>query len=74
MGLKNITGLVLIIAGIIMLVLPGQGLITLTMGLLFINFPGKRKLECKLISNQKVLRSINWLRAKRNKEPLLVPE
>ena len=74
LGLKNITGLVLIIAGIIMLVLPGQGLITLTMGLLFINFPGKRKLECKLISNQKILRSINWLRAKRNKEPLLTPE
>jgi len=74
LALKNITGWLLIIAGIIMLVLPGQGLITLTMGLLFINFPGKRKLECTLISNQKILRSINWLRAKRNREPLLAPE
>ena len=74
LGLKNIAGWTLIVAGIIMLVLPGQGLITIAMGLLFINFPGKRKLECNLISNQKILRSINWLRAKRNKEPLLTPE
>lgn len=74
LGMKNLAGLVLIIAGFIMLFLPGQGLITLTMGLLFLNFPGKRKLEYRLISNQKVLRSINWLRAKRNKGPLLLPE
>lgn len=74
LALKNITGLALVLAGIIMLVLPGQGLITLAMGLLFINFPGKRKLECKLICNKKILRSINWLREKRNREPLLTPE
>lgn len=71
---KNIAGWLLIFSGIVMLVLPGQGLITLFIGLILINFPGKRKVECKLIGNQRIFRSINWLRAKRNKEPLLAPK
>lgn len=73
LSIKNIVGWLLIIAGIIMLVLPGQGLLTMIMGVLLINFPGKRKVECRLVSNQRILGSINWLRAKRNKEPLLAP-
>ncbi|MBT8119419.1 MAG: PGPGW domain-containing protein [Gammaproteobacteria bacterium] len=70
-SIKNIVGWLLFFAGIIMLILPGQGVVTIIMGLLLVNFPGKRKAEFKLISNQRILRSINWLRAKRNKEPLL---
>ena len=71
---KNIVGWCLVFAGIIMLILPGQGLLTIIMGLLLVNFPGKRKAEVFLITNQRILRSINWLRAKRNKEPLLTPD
>ena len=64
-SVKNIMGWLLVIAGIIMLVLPGQGLVTTVAGLLLINFPGKRKLERKLVSNDSVLRTINWLRQRR---------
>lgn len=71
---KNIAGWSLIFAGILMLLLPGQGLIALSMGVALINFPGKRKVVCKLIGNQRIFRSINWLREKRNKKPLLAPE
>ncbi len=71
---KNILGWLLIITGAILFILPGQGLITMIAGLLLINFPGKRKVERKLISNHRVLHVINWLRAKRNKKPLLAPE
>jgi hypothetical protein len=71
---KNILGWLLIITGAILLLLPGQGVITLIAGLLLINFPGKRKVERKLVSSHKVLHVINWLREKRNKEPLLAPE
>lgn len=73
-GAKNIMGWFLILAGIIMLVLPGQGLITMLVGLLLIDFPGKRGLERKLVSRHSVMRSINWLRARRGKAPLLAPE
>ena len=71
---KNILGWLLIITGAILLILPGQGLITLIAGLILINFPGKRKVERKLVSIPRVLHVINWLRSKRNKAPLLAPE
>jgi hypothetical protein len=73
-SLKNLMGWLLILAGIIMLFLPGQGLVTLVAGLLLINFPGKRKLERKLVSSDRVLHSINWLRVRHGKAPLLAPE
>lgn len=71
---KNILGWFMVVMGIIMLVLPGQGLITLAFGLMLIDFPGKRIVECWLIGNPRILRAINWLRAKRGREPLLPPE
>ena len=71
---KNILGWLLIITGAILLILPGQGLITIIVGLLLIDFPGKRKVERKLVSNNRVLHVINWLRAKRSKQPLVAPE
>jgi hypothetical protein len=72
-GLKNLLGGILILAGVAMLVLPGQGILTIVMGMLLINFPGKRAFERRLVSNPKVLRSINWFRKKRGREPLLAP-
>jgi hypothetical protein len=73
-GIKNILGWILIPAGIAMLVLPGQGLLTLVMGLLLIDFPGKRNFERSLVSKPSVLKSINWFRKKRGRDPLLAPE
>ncbi len=67
---KNIAGVVLLAAGIAMLVLPGQGIISILAGLSLMNFPGKRRLERKIISRPGVLRSINWLRAKAGREGL----
>src|SRR5688572_19372307 len=38
---KNLLGVVLIVLGIIMLVLPGQGLLTILIGLMLLSAPGK---------------------------------
>jgi hypothetical protein len=38
----------LLLAGIIMLVTPGQGIISIVLGLFLMEFPGKRKLELKV--------------------------
>ncbi len=70
---KNIMGLVLVLAGLAMLVLPGQGLLTLVIGLGLLNFPGKRSLIRRLLGQNKVLGTINRLRARVNKEPLAAP-
>ena len=67
---KNIIGFSLIIGGLLMLVLPGQGLLTIVTGLLLINYPGKYKLEQKLVTIPSVFRALNWIRVKANKPPL----
>ena len=67
---KNLIGLSLIIGGLLMLVLPGQGLLTIVTGLLLVNYPGKYKLEQKPSSMPSIFRALNWIRLKANKPPL----
>ncbi|WXT99717.1 MAG: hypothetical protein Ctma_0421 [Catillopecten margaritatus gill symbiont] len=67
--LKNIIGLILLLAGIIMLVTPGQGIISILLGLFLMEFPGKRKLELKLINSKTTFKTLNWLRSKVGKPP-----
>ncbi len=67
---KNILGLSLIIGGLLMLILPGQGLLTIVTGLLLVNYPGKYKLEQKLVSIPSIYKPLNWIRFKAKKPPL----
>ena len=71
-GLKNLVGFIFVIFGILMLILPGQGIITILIGLFLMNFPGKYQFERKIVSLPRVLKSLNWIRAKANKPPLVV--
>ncbi len=71
--LKNIIGLLLVLAGIAMLFLPGQGLLTIIIGIMMLNLPGKRRLELRLIRLPGVLRAINYLRARAEHPPLQLP-
>ena len=57
---KNLIGLSLIIGGLLMLVLPGQGLLTIVTGLLLVNYPGKYKLEQKLSSMPSIFRAVSY--------------
>ncbi len=66
---RTLIGSVLLIAGIIMLVTPGQGVISILLGLFLMEFPGKRKLELKLINHEPTFKALNWLRSKANKTP-----
>lgn len=68
---KNCLGYVLLLGGILMLFLPGQGLLTMITGLLLIDYPGKFRLERRIVNTPAVLKSLNWLRAKANKPPLI---
>ena len=69
---KNLLGIVLVCLGVAMLVLPGQGILTMLIGLMLMNFPGKRTLEQRLVQQPAVLRAINWMRAKAH-QPALEP-
>lgn len=68
--LKNLIGYTLILGGLLMLILPGQGLFTILMGLVLSNYPGKYNIERRFISIPSVLKTVNWLRKKSNKPPL----
>lgn len=68
---KIIVGVFLLVCGLVMLVLPGQGLITMLIGLSLIPFPGKNQLEQNLLSRKSVRSSLNWIRIKANKEPFI---
>jgi hypothetical protein len=70
---KNALGVVLLVAGLAMLVLPGQGMLTMLMGIMLLDFPGKRRLERWFIRRRPIRAAANWIRARRNKPPLQLP-
>jgi ABC-type Fe3+ transport system permease subunit len=69
---KNLLGVVLVLAGVLMLVLPGQGIITVLAGLVLLDYPRKHEVERKIVSRKPVRRAINWLRERFSTPPLRV--
>jgi len=67
---KNLLGTLLLIAGFVMFFTPGQGILTLLLGLSLLDLPGKRALERRIVQRPAVLKVVNLLRAKANRPPL----
>ena len=70
--IKNSIGLILILCGILMLILPGQGVLTIITGLIFLDYPGKFRFERSLVRNKLILNSMNWIRRKLDKPDLII--
>jgi Putative transmembrane protein (PGPGW) len=68
--IKNVVGAVLLLVGIAMLFLPGQGLLTMLIGISLMDFPRKRELEAKMVGQPTLLSVINSMRQKFDKPPL----
>lgn len=66
---RNVLGWMFVLAGIAMLVLPGQGLLSIIAGLVLIDFPGKRRFEHRLLASHVVRDAMNWLRRRAGKPP-----
>ena len=69
---KNLVGAVFLFAGVLMLILPGQVVLTILIGLSLVEFPGKRRLEAKIVGQPALLGTINSMRAKFDKPPLII--
>jgi hypothetical protein len=67
---KNILGALLVIAGVVMLFTPGQGILSLLLGITLLDIPGKVALERRIVSRPHVLPLINHMRVKAGKAPL----
>lgn len=71
---KNLLGVVLILLGIVMSFpgVPGQGILTVLIGAMLMDFPGKRKSEKWLLARRGVLQAINRIRGRYGRPPLML--
>ena len=69
---KNILGLLLVALGVVLSLpgVPGQGLLTILLGVMLLDFPGRERLEQKLLSKPSIVNAINRLRGRFGKRPL----
>ena len=69
---KNIAGILLVALGIVLSLpgVPGQGLLTVLLGIMLLDFPGRHRLEQKLLSKPSIVNTINRLRKRFDKPPL----
>ena len=73
LGAKNTVGLILLLAGLAMLVLPGEGLSTILVDISLLNLPGKRRRELRIVRQPAVRHVINWIRSKAGRPALELP-
>jgi hypothetical protein len=69
---KNLAGVILVVLGVVMSMpgIPGPGLVTILFGVMLVDFPGKRRLEHKIVSQPRVLKAINDMRKRFGREPI----
>jgi hypothetical protein len=70
---RNVLGALLIAAGIAMLVLPGQGIITILFGLSIIDLPVKRRIFRWLLQRRGVEKAVQLLREKAGQPAFIIP-
>jgi archaellum biogenesis protein FlaJ (TadC family) len=68
--IKNVLGAILVITGFIMLFIPGQGLLTIAIGLALLDFPGKYTVERWVVTRGPIRRSINRIRRRAGRPPV----
>lgn len=66
---RNIVGFGFFLAGVAMLVLPGQGIIAMVIGISFMDFPKKQQLVDRMVRHPRVVKLLNWVRQKVKKPP-----
>lgn len=69
--LKNLLGAVAVVLGVFLSLpgVPGPGILTILIGIMLLDFPGKRDLERRLLSRPRVLGIVNGVRRRYGKPP-----
>ena len=69
---ENILGVLLVALGIVMSIpgVPGQGILTILLGIMLLDFPGRQDLERRIVSQPRVLKNVNKLRHRFGKPEL----
>jgi hypothetical protein len=71
---KNVLGAILVVIGTILSLpgVPGQGVLTILVGFMLLDLPGKRRLERRIVGRRRLLRAINRLRKRFGRPPLVL--
>lgn len=72
--LRGFLGLVIVLLGLVMMITPGPGVIMILLGISVAEFPGKSRLLVYLATRPNVLASLNWMRRRHGKPPLIEPD
>ena len=60
--LRNVIGAALVIVGVVLLFAPGQGVLTILIGIACLNFRGKRHVMRWFLFRPGVLKGLDWIR------------
>lgn len=71
---RNVLGAALVLFGLVLTVLPGQGIITVLAGLTLMDFRAKRRWIRRVLRRRPVRTSVDWMRRKMGSEPFLIEE
>lgn len=71
---RNLLGGMLFLAGLAMLFLPGQGILTIVIGISLMAFPGKHRFLATLTGRSAVQNGLDWMRIKTGRQPFTWPE
>lgn len=70
-AVKNVLALLFIVIGLALLFLPGQGVLTIIVGVLLLDFPGKYRFERWLMCRPRIQHLFNRLRGRAGKPPFV---
>ena len=70
---RNLLGAALLLVGFVMLLTPGQGVLSILLGISLLDIPGKRRLELSILRREPVHKSLNWIRKRAGRPPLKLP-
>jgi hypothetical protein len=71
---RNLVGGMLFLAGLAMLFLPGQGILTIIIGISLMAFPGKHRFLAILTRKSAVQNALDWMRIKTGRQTFNWPE
>lgn len=74
--LKNAAGVAVVALGLVLSIpgVPGQGILTILLGVMLLDFPGKYRLERRIVRARRVNRFVNRLRIRCGRRRFRLPD
>jgi hypothetical protein len=71
--LRNLVGWLLLVSGVAMLVLPGQGLLMVLLSLSLVDLPKKREIVRRIVQRPPVWKALSYFRERAHQQPFEMP-